>query len=70
MRKARRDQDLQRQARAALDRSKREDKRLIDDVLGDDEEKSESIAVIIEELTDKNQAMRISSRRWGSSTLR
>lgn len=66
MRKARRDQDLQRQARAALDRSKREDKRLIDDVLGDDEEKSESIAVIIEELTDKNQAMRISSRRWGS----
>jgi hypothetical protein len=41
MRKARKDQDMQRHARFMMDRIKREENRKISDVLGDGEEKSE-----------------------------
>jgi hypothetical protein len=42
MRDARRNQDMQRQARSATDRAKREDNRKVSDVLSDDEDLSES----------------------------
>lgn len=42
MRDARRNQDMQRQARSATDRAKREDNRKVSDVLSDDEDLSQS----------------------------
>ena len=41
MRDARRNQDMQRQARSATDRAKREDNRKVSDVLSDDEDHSQ-----------------------------
>lgn len=43
MRKARKDQDMQRQARLAAERIKREDKRLVSDVLGDGDDRGEAL---------------------------